>query len=103
MRVTGRVPLVDQELITIPSTWVHPGFFSGVRVAQSQISSVVFCRLLIFLLLFILLRLSVSDYPFGIVKILFLKLSTPSQARRNLEPNFTKQPPAPNIFIRIDY
>jgi hypothetical protein len=63
----------------------------------------LFCRLLIvslpFILLLILLPFTVSYYPFGIFKIFSAKLSTPSQARRNLEPNFTKEPPPPPVSL----
>jgi len=41
-------------------------FFSGVRVAQSLVFSVVFCRSLFvfFLVLSVLLQITVSDYLF---------------------------------------
>ena len=68
-RVTRRVSLVEQELLTMSS----PSDFSGVRVARPLVLSVVFCRSLfvIFLLdivLSVLFRYAYSDYPFGIFK-----------------------------------
>ena len=51
------------------STWVHP-VFSGVRVTRSLVFCVLFCRSfsVLFLLAIVLsvLRLTDSDYPFGI-------------------------------------
>jgi hypothetical protein len=49
-----------------------PGF-SGIRIAQSLVFCVVFCRSLFVLLaiaLYALLRFTVSDYPFGIFKLI---------------------------------
>jgi len=47
--------------------------FSGVRVTQSLVF-VVFCRSLFFFFVIVLfvLRLAVSDYPFGILDLRFL-------------------------------
>jgi uncharacterized membrane protein len=61
------------------TTEFTPGF-SGVHVAQSLVFCVVFCRSLFVLLsflswhivLFVLLRLTVSDYSVGILDLLFL-------------------------------
>ena len=50
-KVTQRVPLVEQEILTLPE---HPSslpVFSGVHVAQFLVFCVVFCRLLIALFL----------------------------------------------------
>ena len=43
-QVTRRVPLVDQELLTLPEHMSSPPVFSGVRVIQSLVFFVVFCR-----------------------------------------------------------
>jgi hypothetical protein len=72
-RVTWRVSLVEQELLTMSS----PSDFSGVRVARPLVLSVVFCRSLfvIFLLaivLSVLLRFTDSTCPFGIFQLFFL-------------------------------
>ena len=64
---------VDQELITLKEHMV----FSGVRVDQSVVFCVVFCRLLFVLLSFfllvivfpVLLRFITSVYLFGIFKL----------------------------------
>ena len=47
-RVTRRVPLVEQELLTLPEHMNSPPVFSGVRVARSLVFGVVFCRSLFF-------------------------------------------------------
>jgi hypothetical protein len=44
LRVTRRVSLVEQILLTPRSTWVHPRFLCAVHVAQSLVFCVVFCR-----------------------------------------------------------
>ena len=49
--VTRRVPLVDQELLTLPE--LTP-VFSGVRIVQSLVFCVVFCRSLFVIFLFII-------------------------------------------------
>ena len=67
-RVTWGLPLVEQELLTFP-----PLVFSGIHIAQSLVFCVVFCRSLFVLLaiaLYALLRFTVSDYPFGIFKLI---------------------------------
>ena len=60
------------------NTWVHPRFFSGVRVTRSLLLYVCFVdRCLFFVLLLLAIVLSVrlryteSDYLFGIFKIFF--------------------------------
>ena len=42
--VTGRVPLVEQELLSLPEHMCSSPVFSGVRVSQSLVFCVVFCR-----------------------------------------------------------
>jgi hypothetical protein len=50
-RLTRRVSLVEQELLTLPEHWSLSPVFSGVRVARSfRVSCVVFCRSLFVLL-----------------------------------------------------
>ena len=49
--VTRRVPLVEQELLTIPEHLSSP-FFSGVHVTRSIVFCVMFCRSLFVLLSF---------------------------------------------------
>jgi hypothetical protein len=72
-RATRRVPLVDQELLTLPE--LTP-VFSGVRVVRSLVFCVVFCRSLfvIFLLTIVLfvLRFTDTDYHFGNIQTLRL-------------------------------
>ena len=43
-RVTRRVPLVEQELLTLPEHLISSPDFNGVYVAQSLAWCVVFCR-----------------------------------------------------------
>jgi hypothetical protein len=72
-RATRWVPLVDQELLTLPE--LTP-VFSGVRVVRSLVFCVVFCRSLfvIFLLTIVLfvLRFTDTDYHFGNIQTLRL-------------------------------
>ena len=71
--VTRRVPLVEQELLTLPEHLSSPLIVSRVRAVWSLVFCVVFCRSL-FVLFLLPMVLSVfhwftaSDYPFGIFK-----------------------------------
>ena len=62
---------MEQELYTLPVQLIPP-VFSAVRVAQSLVFCVVFCRSLFFFfvsfLLFIL-QLTASVYPSGILNL----------------------------------
>ena len=44
LTVTGRMPLVEQELLSLPEHLCSSPVFSGVRVAQSLVFCVVFCK-----------------------------------------------------------
>ena len=73
-RLTRRVPLVEQELLTLPEHMSSPPIFSAVHVTRSLVFICMFCRSLfvLFLLaivLFVLLRYTDSDYLFGIFKL----------------------------------
>jgi len=69
------VPLVELELLTLPEHLISPHIFCEVRVAQSLVFCVVFCRLL-FVLFLLMITLSVhllfttTGYPIGIFKLL---------------------------------
>ena len=52
IRVTRRVPLVEQELLILPEHLRYPKVFSGVRVARSLVLCGVFCRSMFILLSF---------------------------------------------------
>jgi hypothetical protein len=52
IRVTRRIPLVEQELLILLEHLSYPKVFSGVRVARSLVLCVVFCRSMIILLSF---------------------------------------------------
>jgi hypothetical protein len=65
LRVSRRVPLVDQKLLILPDHITLLPVFNGVRVAQSLVFCEVFCRSLFV----ILLRITAFDYPFGIFKL----------------------------------
>jgi len=76
--VTRRVPVVEQELSTLPEHPNLPLVLIGVRVTRSLILYVLFCRSLIvspfvlFLLtimLSVLLRFTDSDFPIDIFKL----------------------------------
>ena len=76
-RLTRRVPLVEQELLTLPLHLSSPPVFSGVRVTRSLVLYVCFVdRCLSFFTFFhlvivlsVLLRYTDSDYPFSIFKL----------------------------------
>jgi uncharacterized RDD family membrane protein YckC len=72
------VPVVEQELPTLPEHLNVPPVLIGVRVTRSLMLYVLFCRLLIVspLVLFLftimlsaLLRFTDSDFPFDIFKL----------------------------------
>ena len=60
---------MKKELLTLPDDVRYPLCFSGVRVTQSLVFCVVFCRPLLFLLYFsvssVLLRIMALVYHFG--------------------------------------
>ena len=68
---TRRVPLVEQELLTLPGHLSSPPVFSGVRVTRSLVLYVVFPFVLFLLAIVfsVLLRYTDSDCPFGIFKL----------------------------------
>ena len=73
------MPLVEQELLTLPKHLSSPSIFSGVCVTRSlfyvYVLQIVVWHLVLFLLsivLSVLLRLTDSDYPFGIFKLFFI-------------------------------
>jgi len=56
------------ELLTLPEHPISTTVFSVVRVAQSVVFCVMFCRsffVLLAIVLSVLLRFTTSDYPFG--------------------------------------
>jgi len=70
------MPIVEQELSTLPEHLSSPLVASEVRDARSLVFCVVFCRSLVILLSFFLLaivlsvlRFTDSDCPFGIFKL----------------------------------
>ena len=72
-RLTRQVPLVEQELPTLPDHLSSFPVFSGVYVARSLVLCVGFvdsCFFPFVLLAIVLsvLRYADSDYPFGIFK-----------------------------------
>ena len=79
-RVTPRVFLVEQERLTLPEYMSSIPVFSGVRATRSFAFCVVFCRSLFVLFLLaivlsVLLQITDSDYPVGMIFILFLTSS----------------------------
>jgi hypothetical protein len=77
-RLTRLVPLVVQELPTLPENLSSLPVFSGVRVARSLVLCVCAIDRCLFFVLFhlaivlsILLRFTDSDYSFGIFKLFF--------------------------------
>ena len=78
LQPTGRlVPDVEQELLTLLDHMISPPVVSGVRVARSLVFE-MFCRSLFVLCLLAIvlsvLHFKVSDYPFGIFKLLVIFL-----------------------------
>ena len=79
-RLTRRVPLVEQKLLTLPNTWVQPPVFSGVRVTRSLVLYICFVDRCLFFCIFplaivlsVLLRYTDSDCLFGIFKLFLHK------------------------------
>ena len=69
--LTRRVPLVEQDLLTIPEHLTSPPVFSGVRVTRSLVLYIyIVDRCLFFCTFSVPLRYTDSDYPFGIFKLL---------------------------------
>ena len=95
-RLTWRVSLVEQELLTLPEHLSSPPVFSGVHVTRSLVLYVIFlhrCLSLWYLLaivLSVLVGLAASHYPFGIfwplccLFLLDLRLLITSLASSNL-------------------
>ena len=64
--LTRRMPLVEQELPTLPEHLSSPPVFSGVRVTRALI------LYLLAIMLSVLRRYINSDYPFGVFKLVLL-------------------------------
>jgi hypothetical protein len=60
LKVTRRVAIVEQELLTLPEHLRSPRLFCGVRVARSLVFCVVFCRSLFVLLSFFDLQILIT-------------------------------------------
>jgi len=71
-RLTRRMSLVEQELLTRPEHLRSPPVFSGVRVTRPLVLCVfcgsLFVLFLLAIVLSVLLRYTDSDYPFRIFK-----------------------------------
>ena len=90
-RVTRRLSLVDQELLTVPEHLSSPLAFSGVRVTRSLVLC-VFCRSLFFPLSVFFcaivlsnLRFTDSDYIIGIFRLFLMEVITQSPAEYDRE------------------
>ena len=77
------VPLVEQELLTIPEHLSSPPVFSGVRVTRSLAlceclvdRCLLLCLFFPLAIVFSVLRYTHSDYPFGIFKLFFHRKDT---------------------------
>ena len=75
-RLTQRMPLVEQELLTLPGNLKSPPILSEVSVTRSLVLCIMFYRSLFVLLFFFLwpmhflsffFRFTDSDYSFGII------------------------------------
>ena len=84
LTVAWLVPIVEQELPTLPENLSSPPVFSGVRVAQSLVFCVVLCGWF-FVLLFcfsvaivcsVLVPFTATDYPFGMFALVLNNIIT---------------------------
>jgi len=91
--VTRQMPLAEQELLTLPEYLGSFPVCSRACFALSWVFCVVYCRSLLGLFIFffiltivlsVLLRFTVSDYPFGIFKPIIILLFS-SAKLKNLE------------------
>ena len=87
--INATVPLVEQELPTLPEHMRSPSVLVGFMFL---VLCVLFCRLLFFPLSFFflaivlsVLRFTDSDYPFGIFKLFLLRLVYWGSWRFNVE------------------
>jgi hypothetical protein len=88
-RLTRRMSLVEQELLTLPEHPRSPPIFSGVCVTQSLVLYVYFCRSLFVLLYFIFWPLCCL-FLFDVrILVTLLVSSNSSVARRELEHNIS--------------
>jgi hypothetical protein len=67
-RLTRRVSLVEQELLTLPEHLSSPPVFSGGRVTRSYVLLIVVCPFILFLLA-IVLSVLLRYTDFGIFKL----------------------------------
>jgi hypothetical protein len=82
-RLTRRLPLVEQELLTLLEHLSAPPVFSEGSCYSIFSFVCMFCRSLFVLfplaiVLSVLLRFTDSDYPFGIFKLFLINLSNKS-------------------------
>ena len=88
-RVTRRVPLVEQELLTLPEHLSSPLFLVGFVLLDLLFYMCVFCCCLSFVLFLLIIVLSVllwykdSDYPFGIFKLFLQQMGKSNSRLRN--------------------
>jgi ABC-type multidrug transport system fused ATPase/permease subunit len=73
-RLTRCVPLLERKLLTLPEHLNSPPVFNGIRVTRSFVLCAMFCTSLVVLFLLaielsVLLRFTVSDYLFDILKL----------------------------------
>ena len=73
-RVTRRIPLVEQNLLTIPEYLCSPLVYSGFRVARSLFFCVLLCRSLFILFLFVIM-LSLCCLSFVLRVLVYLNSS----------------------------
>jgi len=78
-KLARRVPLMEQELLTLPEHLISHPVFSGVRVARSLLLCVMLSISLIALNLLTIvlsgfLRFTYSDYPFCIFKFVLQQI-----------------------------
>ena len=87
------MPLVEQELFSLPQHLSSSTVFSGVRIAWSLVFCVMFfvnqclslCSFLLVIVLSVLLLVTASDYPFGILNLIYKARDHRRQAKFDLD------------------
>jgi len=82
-RLTRWISLVEQELFTLQRHLRSPPVFSVVRVTRPLVLCVYFvdrglsfCTFSLAIVLSVLLQFTHSDYPFGIIKLLYKEINS---------------------------
>jgi hypothetical protein len=110
LTVTRRVSHVEQEVQTLSEHLCLPSVFSGIHIARSLVFCVVLCRRLfvqtkvLFLLaiMFSVLRLTASDYPFDINKLYWMAMNIWVWIEYIKQTKYKKQNPE-NVLKKVGF